>query len=137
MNVSKKRILVIDDDKSVLRTFALILRKADYYVDTAETGNEALEKAEAGEYDAALVDARLPDMDGTDLLPKLQKILPRAAKIVITGFPSLEVGIKSLDVGADAYLVKPIKPEDMLTLIREKIKSKEELQSSELLNQSM
>ena len=134
MNTSKKSILVIDDDKSVLRAFTLILKKDDYDVDTAENGKEALEKAETGEYDAALIDVRLPDMDGTDLLPKLQKILPEAAKIVITGFPSLETGIKSLDVGADAYLVKPVKPEDLLVLIREKIKSKKELQSSAIMS---
>ena len=133
MNTSKKSILVIDDDKSVLRAFTLILKKDDYDVDTAENGKEALEKAETGEYDAALIDVRLPDMDGTDLLPKLQQILPDAAKIVITGFPSLETGIKSLDVGADAYLVKPVKPEDLLVLIREKIKSKKELQASAIL----
>ena len=126
MNANKKKILVIDDDKSVLRTFSLILKKDDYEVDIAETGKEALAKAEVGKYDAALIDVRLPDMDGTDLLPKIQKILPNAVKIVITGFPSLETGIKSLDVGADAYLVKPVKPEDLLILIKEKIKSKEE-----------
>ena len=126
MNANKKKILVIDDDKSVLRTFSLILKKDDYEVDIAETGKEALAKAEVGKYDAALIDVRLPDMDGTDLLPKIQKILPKAVKIVITGFPSLETGIKSLDVGADAYLVKPVKPEDLLILIKEKMKSKEE-----------
>jgi len=129
MNAGKK-ILVIDDDKSVLRTFTLILKKDDYDVDIAETGKEALEKAGAGGYDAALIDVRLPDMDGTDLLPRLQKILPEAVKIIITGFPSLETGIRSLDVGADAYLVKPVRPEDLLVLIKEKIKTKKEAENS-------
>lgn len=134
MDGARKRILVVDDDRSVLRTFMLILKKDNFEVDTAENGREALEKAETEEYDAALIDVRLPDMDGTELLPKLQKIIPDAAKIVITGFPSLETGIKSLDVGADAYLVKPIKPEDLLILIKEKIRSKEDLQSSAILS---
>lgn len=121
---TKQKILVIDDDKSVLRTFTLILKRDYFDVDTAETGKEALEKAGAGEYDATLIDVRLPDMDGTDLLPRLQKTLPEAVKIMITGFPSMETGIKSLDAGADAYLVKPVKPEDLLVLIKEKIKNK-------------
>jgi DNA-binding response OmpR family regulator len=121
---TKQKILVIDDDKSVLRTLTLILKRDYYDVDTAETGKEALEKAGAGEYDATLIDVRLPDMDGTDLLPRLQKTLPEAVKIMITGFPSMETGIKSLDAGADAYLVKPVKPEDLLVLIKEKIKNK-------------
>ncbi len=130
MSEKKKRIIVIDDDKSVLRAFALILKKDGYDVDTAESGREAMEKVEAGKYNAALIDFRLPDIDGTDLLHKIQKIHPEVAKIIITGFPSLETGMKSVDVGADAYLVKPVKPEDLLIIIREKIKSKEELEKS-------
>ncbi len=127
---TKQKILVIDDDKSVLRTFTLILKKDNYDVDIAETGKEALEKAGTVEYDAALIDVRLPDMDGTDLLPRLQKTLPEAVKIIITGFPSLETGMRSLDSGADAYLVKPVRPEDLLVLIKEKIKRKKENERS-------
>ena len=119
---SKKSILVIDDDKSILRTFARILQKAGYKVDLAETGKEAIEKAEKTRYDLSLVDVRLPDMDGTDLLVKLKHSMRDTVKIVITGFPSLEVGVKALDAGADAYLVKPVKPEELLMLIDEKLK---------------
>ena len=125
MEKTKKRVLVIDDDKSILRTFTRILQKNGYEVDVAETGKEALEKSQGQSYDLALIDIRLPDMDGTDLLIKMQKIIPDAAKIMITGFPSLETGIKALDEGADAYLVKPVKPEELLALIEEKFKSSE------------
>jgi DNA-binding response OmpR family regulator len=119
---SKKSILVIDDDKSILRTFTRILQKAGYNVDVAETGKEAIEKAEKNKYDLSLVDVRLPDMDGTDLLIKLKSSMRDTVKIVITGFPSLEVGVQALDAGADAYLVKPVKPEELLMLIDEKLK---------------
>ncbi len=122
LNNSQKSILVIDDDKSILRTFTRILEKAGYKIDVAETGKEALEKAEKVKFDLALVDVRLPDTDGTDLLFKLQESMPSAVKIVITGFPSLEVGVKALDAGADAYLVKPVKPEELLMLVREKLR---------------
>ena len=122
MEKSKKSILVIDDDKSILRTFTRILQKAGYKVDVAETGKEAIEKAEKTKYDLSLVDVRLPDMDGTDLLIKLKESMRGTVKIVITGFPSLEVGVKALDAGADAYLVKPVKPEELLMLIDEKLK---------------
>ena len=122
MDKSKKSILVVDDDKSILRTFTRILQKAGYNVDVAETGNEAIEKAEKNKYDLTLVDIRLPDMDGTDLLIKLKDDMRDTVKIVLTGFPSLEVGVKALDAGADAYLVKPVKPEELLMLIDEKLK---------------
>ena len=124
MEKAKKRILVVDDDKSILRTFTRILQKNGYEIDVAETGREALEKTETNCYALALIDIRLPDMDGTDLLAKMQKTTRDAVKIMITGFPSLENGVKALDEGADAYLVKPVKPEELLALIEEKLKSK-------------
>lgn len=123
---SKKTILVVDDDKSILRTFTRILQKSGYEIDTAETGKEAMEKTENRHYDLALVDIRLPDMDGTDLLAKLKKQLQHTVKIMITGFPSLETGVKALDEGADAYLVKPVKPQELLVLLEEKLKNREE-----------
>jgi DNA-binding response OmpR family regulator len=122
----KKTILVVDDDKSILRTFTRILQKSGYEIETAETGKEAMEKAENRQYDLALVDIRLPDMDGTDLLAKLKKPLQHTVKIMITGFPSLETGVKALDEGADAYLVKPVKPQELLALLEEKFKNREE-----------
>jgi DNA-binding response OmpR family regulator len=120
-----KTILIVDDDKSILRTFTRILQKNGYDIDAAETGKEAIEKADTQEYDLALVDIRLPDMDGTELLAKMKKPLQKTIKIMITGFPSLETGIKALDEGADAYLVKPVKPEELLMLIEEKLKNNE------------
>jgi DNA-binding response OmpR family regulator len=122
----KKRILVIDDDKSILRTFTRILRKNGYEIDVAETGKEAIEKSKGGSYDLALIDIRLPDMDGTDVLAKMQITMRDAVKIMITGFPSLETGVRALDEGADAYLVKPVKSEELLELIEEKLKNKSE-----------
>jgi DNA-binding response OmpR family regulator len=122
--VATKTILVVDDDKSILRTFTRILQKNGYEIDAVETGKEAIEKADTRQYDLALVDIRLPDMDGTDLLAKMKKPLQSTIKIMITGFPSIESGVKALDEGADAYLVKPVKPEELLRLIEEKLKNK-------------
>ena len=120
-----RTILLVDDDKSILRTFTRILQKKGYKVDSSEIGKEAIKKAERRRYDLALVDIRLPDMDGTDLLAKMKKPLQNTIKIMITGFPSLETGVKALDEGADAYLVKPVKPEDLLMLIEEKLKDRD------------
>jgi len=128
VTATKKTILVIDDDKSILRTFSRILEKAGYKTEIAETGKEAIEKTKNRHYNLALVDIRLPDMDGTDLLAKLKKPLQNTIKIMITGFPSLETGVKALDEGADAYLVKPVKPQELLILIEEKLKTREETQ---------
>lgn len=120
----KKKILIIDDDKSILRIFALIIQKEGYETDTAETGEEAMEKFSNNRYDLALIDVKLPDIDGIELLRRIDAINPSMKKIVVTGFVSIEDGIKALDSGADAYLVKPVKPEELTKLIKEKLKEK-------------
>jgi DNA-binding response OmpR family regulator len=121
---AKTHILVVDDDKSILRTFTRILQKKGYEIDVAETGKEAIEKTKKEKFDMALIDIRLPDMDGTDLLSKIQPFTAETIKIMITGFPSVDSGLKALDQGADAYLVKPVKPEELLALIEEKMELK-------------
>ena len=60
-------------------------------------------------------------MDGTDLLVKAKKQIANGVKIVITGSPSLETGVKSLEEGADAYLVKPVRGEELLAVVKDKL----------------
>jgi len=119
-----KKILIIDDDKSILRTFVRVLQKRGYEVDTAETGREAEEKTARQLYDLALIDVKLPDTDGIDLLKRLHAQKPAMVKIVLTGFPTMQDGINAMDGGADAYLVKPVKIEDLLKIIGEKLSQK-------------
>lgn len=121
----KKRILLIDDDKSILRILSRTLTKHGYDTDTAETGKEAEEKTTLNSYDLALIDVKLPDVDGLDLLKKIHECRPEMMKIILTGFASMENGAKALERGADAYLVKPVKPEDLLRILEEKFKEYE------------
>jgi DNA-binding NtrC family response regulator len=125
MEKQKKSILIIDDDKSILNIFTRILQKQGYNTDTAETGQEALEKLQANAYDLALVDVKLPDTNGTDLLARINQTHPNMIKIAITGFPSLEDATKVIDRGAAAYLVKPVKPEELVSIIAEKLRKQQ------------
>ena len=115
-----KAILVLDDDASILRSTKNVLLKAGYAVDTAETGKEALEKMQTKNYDVVLLDVRLPDMDGTEVLLQM-KNAGDTIKIIITGFSSDELGMRAADYGADDFLVKPIRPEELLATIRERL----------------
>ena len=124
MGTDKKTVIVIDDDKSILRTLKRILQKSGYEVDTAETGKEAIEQLDKNTYDVALIDIRLPDMDGTDLLLIKRDSLANSVKIVITGLSSVDSGAKTVEQGVDAFLMKPVKPEDLLSAIEEKLKNK-------------
>ncbi len=116
----QKSILLVDDDKSILRILTRILQKQGYGVRTAETGREAEEMINSQSYDLALIDVKLPDTDGVDLLQKIQVTRPNMIKIILTGFASMDNGIKALNSGADAYLVKPVEPTELLKILKEK-----------------
>ena len=120
MNWKKKRILVVDDDVNILRVFKSVLEKEGYIVETAETGKDALIKIQKVKFTVYLVDVNLPDMDGTDLLLKIPKD-PKTIKIIVTGFSTNEVGKKAADYGADDFLVKPVKAEELIVTVREKL----------------
>lgn len=79
------RILVIDDEESIRRTLSMTLQHAGYFVDTAENGTQAIDKSAENFYNLALIDIRLPDMEGTELLTSLRETTPRMVKIILTG----------------------------------------------------
>ena len=83
-----------------------------------------MEKIASNRYDVTLLDIRLPDMEGTDLLQKIQRDYSETVKIIITGHSDDEHGIKAADYGADDYLVKPVKPEELLTTIKERLEDR-------------
>jgi DNA-binding NtrC family response regulator len=117
-SAEKKRILVVDDDVGILRVFKSILEREGYVVETAETGMAALEKINSEKFDVCLVDVRLPDMEGTDILLSMVND-SKTIKIVVTGFSTGEIGKRAADFGADDFLVKPVKPEELIATVRD------------------
>lgn len=120
------RILVIDDDKSIRKIFRLNLEEEGYVVDTAETGEEALRKVERYHYNIALIDIKLGDVDGTDLLERIREKSPWMKKIIVTGFPSMQNAIKAVNKGADSYILKPVKIDRLLKIIEEQLRKQRE-----------
>jgi len=118
---SKTRILIVEDDENIRKTMKNILQQRGYETDTAKTGQEAEQKAKAKIYNLALLDIKLPDMEGTQLLAKLHENTPKMVKIMVTGYPSLENAMEALNQGANAYVTKPVKPAKLLALIKEKL----------------
>ena len=120
-----ERILVIDDDESIRNSLAAILRDEGYEVDVASNGREALQKSEETVYNLALIDIKLPDMEGIDILTRMKDTVPKVRKIMLTGFPSVQNAIEAVNRKADAYLVKPVEVEKLLVTIREQLKLQE------------
>ena len=122
--IQKNTVLVVDDDRAILESSQAIVESAGYAVQTAETARDAIRKAKSDWFDIALLDIKLPDMEGTELLKQLQEIKPRMIKIMVTGSASLDNAIQSVNLGANAYIVKPFNPADLLQVIDEKLKER-------------
>ncbi len=120
------RILVVDDDESITRTMKAILEDEGYKVDIAATGREAIKKTEETAYNVALLDIRLPDMEGVELLKLMKDAVPRTRKIMVTGYPSMQNAITALNKNADAYMIKPVDIEKLLNTVKEQIKLQED-----------
>jgi DNA-binding NtrC family response regulator len=112
------RILIIDDDENIRKVVAVLLQDQGYKVDIAESGSEAIEKTGKSHFDLMLIDIKLPDMEGTELLEKMQDMSPRIRKIMVTGYPTLQNAIASINRGANAYIVKPFDVDKMLAVIK-------------------
>lgn len=119
-------ILIVDDDVNICEALSLILRKKGWNIDVANTGKEAIKKAETTAFNVALLDIRLPDIEGTKLLKLLPKTTPKMIKIMVTGYPELRNAVEALNDGADAYLMKPVRPEDLLITIRAKLEEQQQ-----------
>jgi len=123
---SKERILVIDDDETITAVFRAGLRQEGYNVDVASTGKEAIEKSKNQLYNLALIDIRLPDMEGTKLLVEMQETIPKMRKIIVTGYPDLQNAIASVQKGADFYITKPTKLDELTKVVKEQLQKQRE-----------
>ena len=115
------RILIIDDDENIRKVLQTILEDEGYVTDSAETAQKAIQKSEQAFYNLALIDVRLPDMEGIELLSKLRETKPKMRKIIVTGYPTLQNAVGAVNKGADAYVMKPFDVEKILLTIEEQI----------------
>jgi CheY-like chemotaxis protein len=119
----EKSILVIDDDVGMCETLSDIFNEKEYATDTANTGAEGLEKARDKFYNVALIDIKLPDMDGTEVLARLRTINPYIISIIITAYASLQSSIDAINKGAFGYILKPLDMDKVLDTIEKAIAS--------------
>lgn len=112
------RILAIEDDADTQANLRDILELDGYEVDLASRVSDALNRSDWSEYTAILLDRRLPDGTAEELLPKLVKLAPSAAVIVVTGHADFEGTVTALRHGVSDYILKPIDPETLLASLR-------------------
>ena len=113
----KFRILVVDDEMPVCKSIASALRGNVYEVDTALSGEEALEMQEKKHYDAIIADLMMPGINGLELMKKTKQNRPDTMMIMITGYPSIHTAVEAIRIGAFDYLPKPFTPNDLRSLV--------------------
>jgi DNA-binding NtrC family response regulator len=112
-------ILVVDDEPGCRETLGDVLREMGYQVETAATAQQALALLRKRFYHAAILDVRLPDMNGTELLTQLKELHPDTVAIMVTGYASLQTSIRATNAGAAAYVLKPLDFEHLIGVIQQ------------------
>ena len=127
-------VLVVDDDRGLCDSLSSLLRVVDYDVVNVYSGEDAISAADENLFDAALIDLNLPDMDGVEVLKQLRRIDPELGAVMMSGVATLNQAIGSLNGGADAFILKPAKPDVLLSRLNNIIRIKgleRELRQSE------
>jgi len=120
------RILIVDDDENIRKVLTTILEDEGYIVESVGTAKKAIAKTGKKFYNLALIDVRLPDMEGIELLTRMKDATPKMRKIIITGYPTLQNAVEAVNRGADAYIIKPFGMKKTLRTIKEELTKQEE-----------
>jgi signal transduction histidine kinase/DNA-binding response OmpR family regulator len=128
----QKRVLVVDDDLYLAETIAEVLRGEGYEAFVCNTGCQALMEVSEREFDIALIDIRLSDMGGIDVLKQLKEKAPQMDVVVVTGNASVHSAIEALNHGASRYILKPTPPHELLSIVRDLFDRRELLRRSSL-----
>ncbi len=134
MQDSKISVLIIDDEMLSTKSLAAILEGKGYDVKTTAFGKQGIEWLEEG-IDVVLLDLRLPDIDGMQVLKKIKRTYPNIVVIIITAFSSVDTAVSLMNEGAYSYVSKPFDVEELNELIERGVKAKEdENRKDRLLN---
>ncbi len=111
------RILIVDDEANMLDILSDVLSDEGYIVDVASDGLEAIEKASSGDFHVVILDLRLPDMSGLDILREIKSKTPQTVTIMITAYSSVDTAIQAMKIGAYDYITKPFKIEQLKRVV--------------------
>src|SRR4030043_1898419 len=131
----KDKILVADDEKSMREFLDIMLKKEGYKVALASNGEEVLKLIEKDIFDLALVDIRMPKLDGISALKRIKSFSPETIVIIITAYASADTAIKAMKEGAYDYITKPFKIEEIKLIIKNALEKKQLQKENMLLKQ--
>ena len=117
------RILIVDDEESQRKQLAGFLNKQGFSVTTAASGPEALDRCHAQNFEIALIDLKMPGMDGVELLKELKRLSPEIQVIMMTAYGSVESAVEAMRLGAYDYINKPINLDELKLNINKALQS--------------
>jgi len=116
--MKKQPILVVDDEKNIRLTISQSLEPLDMPVQTAASGEEALEKLRNGLFGMVFLDLKMPGMDGMEVLRRIKKDWPKIRVIIITAHGTIETAVDAMKLGAVDFIQKPFSPGDIRELAK-------------------
>jgi two-component system response regulator AtoC len=135
MKTENHRVLIIDDERPVLMTLEALLKRHGYHVETAPTATQGLKLLNTKLPTLVLLDLRLPDADGLEMLDRIKTEAPGVQVIVLTAHDSLHNAIESIKRGAYHFISKPYAPEELLSLIEKALEKQYLLRQTEELRE--
>ncbi len=131
--MTRTKILVIDDERSVCVSCQRTLEEEGHAVDFALSGREGLDRASHGDYDLVLLDLKMPDVSGMEVLETLHHGRPDVLVIMITGYATIRTGVEAIKKGATDYIPKPFTPEELSAVVTRAVAEREALARGEPL----
>jgi len=120
--LNRRRILIIDDDPLVRASTIRIFNRGGYYVQAAASANEGLERTMCDYFDCALIDLKLPDMDGMEIVRNVRELRQNMAVLIITGYGTAETSAEAKRLGVADYIHKPFEPEKLVSAVEHAIR---------------
>ncbi|MCI4625434.1 MAG: response regulator [Candidatus Magnetoovum sp. WYHC-5] len=118
------RLLVVDDEVHYLETLIKRLKKRKLDADSTVSPIDALAKIEREEFDVVVLDVKMPEMDGIEALGAIKKSKPLTEVIILTGHANLESAVKGMELGAFAYMIKPVDIDELIYKIQDAYKKR-------------
>lgn len=133
MNTENPTILIIDDEKGLREGSKRLLMNEGYIVDTAENGATGILLVKDNEYDLVIIDLKMPDIDGLDVLTEIKRLRPNSVCFIATAYASYETAVESTRLGAYSYIPKPFTPEELIFNLEKGLKHRQLLLEAERL----
>lgn len=119
MNINKPKVLIVDDEKGLRIGAQRLLTGEGYEVTTAENGTEGIKSGTETEFDLAVIDLKMPDIDGLEVLQRIKDKHPNTVCFIATAYASYETAVEATRLGAHSYIPKPFTPDELLSNLKE------------------